>query len=215
MGLRELTWVNTGLWRGVRTAKFANAMAPLAGLYVGVRGPEVAWKELAGKLREASAVHLVEYASGRMRLRTVGGLAGAEDEGQAPIAVFDGRLRLVDASAVAGAMPRRVDVRLLWRAGEVLDEADYRVFVHLTSAAGELVGQADGHPMGGLYPLWMWRTGETVEDWRSIELPALAPEGPYTIRIGIYDAQTGARLPARAPDGTRWVDDAVPAAQVR
>ena len=37
----------------------------------------------------------------------------------------------------------------------------------------------------------------------------LVPVG-QTYRVGLYDATTGTRLPATAPDGSHLADDAVP-----
>lgn len=57
-------------------------------------------------------------------------------------------------------------------------------------------------------PTVFWHKGDVVRDQRVIELPAGLSPGRYTIAVGLYDPQTMARLPAIAPDGTRY-DDAV------
>ena len=44
IGVGDLAWANSGVTRKIKTAKFANILVPLPGLYYGVRGPEWAGK---------------------------------------------------------------------------------------------------------------------------------------------------------------------------
>jgi len=85
----------------------------------------------------------------------------------------------------------------------------YTVFLHLYNADGKLVAQKDSQPASDHLPTVFWHGGDVVRDQRAIELPADLPPGRYTIAVGLYDPQTMARLPAIAPDGTRYTDDAV------
>ena len=58
----------------------------------------------------------------------------------------------------------------------------------------EIVAQADG-PLGlGLYPSGWWRATQIVEEMRRLELPPEARPGDVTIRVGLYEPVTGARL---------------------
>jgi hypothetical protein len=85
----------------------------------------------------------------------------------------------------------------------------YTVFLHLYDASGKLVAQKDSQPASDHLPTVFWRRGDVVRDQRAIELPAGLSSGRYTIAVGLYDPQTMVRLPAIAPDGTRWANDAV------
>ncbi len=77
--------------------------------------------------------------------------------------------------------------------------ADLRVFVHLIDPANDtaagILAQADGVPRGGTYPFWVWQEGEFVRDEVALTLPADAAPGEYLLLVGIYDGQTGERLP--------------------
>ncbi|HEY3290971.1 MAG TPA: phospholipid carrier-dependent glycosyltransferase, partial [Anaerolineae bacterium] len=82
---------------------------------------------------------------------------------------------------------------------------DYTLFVHIIDHDGRIIAQVDGQPANGAYPTGMWDEQEQLVDMRAITLPA----GAESLSIGWYAPETGARLTARKPDGTRWPDDAV------
>ena len=99
-------------------------------------------------------------------------------------------------------------VTLWWKCLEP-PQHRYTVFLHLYDASGKLVAQKDSQPASDHLPTVFWRRGDVVRDQRAIELSADLPYGRYTIAVGLYDPQTMTRLPAIAPDGTRWANDAV------
>jgi 4-amino-4-deoxy-L-arabinose transferase-like glycosyltransferase len=72
---------------------------------------------------------------------------------------------------------------------------DYTVFNHVLDAQGNMIAQQDSMPQHNQYPTSWWDPGEIVTDPRSIPLPAELGPGVYTLRIGLYDPQTGQRLP--------------------
>jgi hypothetical protein len=84
-------------------------------------------------------------------------------------------------------------VTLTWHAAEAVP-TDYTVFLHLRDAAGQLVAQADGPPLGGWYPTSWWTAGEQVTDEHTFALPAGITSGEYRLVAGLYDPATGARL---------------------
>jgi len=49
-------------------------------------------------------------------------------------------------------------------------------------------------PMNGAYPTSLWLSGEFVADTHSIVLQPDLPPGDYTLKVGLYYAETGARL---------------------
>jgi hypothetical protein len=85
----------------------------------------------------------------------------------------------------------------------------YAVFNHLVAADGTQVAQADGWPQEGRQLSTQWQPGDYIEDHYTIEIPADAPPGPYTLYTGLYEALTGDRLPAFR-DGRRLPQDRVP-----
>jgi hypothetical protein len=91
-------------------------------------------------------------------------------------------------------------VTLHWRALSQMEKS-YKFFVHLYDAgSGELVAQTDVVPRGWTYPTTQWQAGEVVSD--EVHLPlSEVPSGVYRFAVGIYDPQTGERLPIS--DGER------------
>jgi hypothetical protein len=71
------------------------------------------------------------------------------------------------------------------------DLEDYTVFVHVLDASGQTVAQSDSQPRSNSYPTSLWVSGEYVSDSHTF---TLAP-GTYTLRLGLYLPETGARLP--------------------
>jgi hypothetical protein len=125
-----------------------------------------------------------------------------------PLHVSPQRVMQVDFSSVtligldAPEQARPGDViplRFYWRAAAMLDK-DYTVFVHLLDASGKLVAQADSEPRGGAYPTSAWIAGDVIPDDHALNLPAGLTPGDYVIRVGLYLAPNGARLPLK-PSG--------------
>ena len=88
----------------------------------------------------------------------------------------------------------QLDVMLHWQALRRMDTA-YKFFIHLVNVdTGELTTQADVMPYGWTYPTFWWEAGEFVSDPISLSL-ADVPAGTYHLEVGVYDPDTGVRLP--------------------
>lgn len=116
---------------------------------------------------------------------------------------FGGRAELVGYSlapdvslgTAGGALPASLTVRLVWQ-GVAEMPTSYRVFVHLVDEGGQIVAQSDGEPAGWTRATTGWAPGEYVVDEHTLALPDEAPGGPFSLRVGLYDPETGERLPA-------------------
>lgn len=97
------------------------------------------------------------------------------------------------ASACSGAP---LTTTLFWQAGTGLLNQSFSVFVHLLDETGALVAQHDGVPADGNLPTTLWLPDEVIADTRTIPLPDQLAPGRYTLIAGMYDPQTGVRLPA-------------------
>ncbi len=113
-------------------------------------------------------------------------------------------LALVDYNAASDSLI----LDLIWRIREPVEE-DLTVFVHLVGPDGALAGQADGYPLLGLAPFWLWDGGQTLRDRRELDWPAGAPAGSYRLLAGVYNAADGERLPAFDEAGNPLPDDAM------
>jgi hypothetical protein len=87
-----------------------------------------------------------------------------------------------------------VHLDVTWQALQSFTE-DWKVFVHLVDANGQLLAQFDGQPHEGTYPTSHWIPGELVKDAYPLLMPATPPPGPYRVFVGFYNEVTGARLP--------------------
>jgi hypothetical protein len=110
-----------------------------------------------------------------------------------PVEVFFGdglRLLGYDLQQEAGVL----DVTLHWQAVQRMDVA-YKFFVHLLDLeTGELVAQVDVMPRGWTYPTTWWENDEVVSDEITLAVSDVPP-GTYRVVIGVYDPDSGARLP--------------------
>ncbi|MBP6015487.1 MAG: hypothetical protein KA586_02120 [Candidatus Promineofilum sp.] len=80
-----------------------------------------------------------------------------------------------------------IQVRLVWSANAPAARP-YKVFLHLLDAAGNVVAQRDGEPVGGSRPTTGWAAGERITDNHGLLLPSNLPTGRYSLRLGLYDA---------------------------
>lgn len=105
---------------------------------------------------------------------------------------FNGQISLVGIDLPPVVENNAVEFDLIWESiGEV--DINYTVFIHLLSEEGDIVEQSDGQPTGGRYPTSAWSSKEMIVDSR--QWVTNAPPGNYRLQIGLYDLQTGLRLP--------------------
>jgi mannosyltransferase len=88
-----------------------------------------------------------------------------------------------------------VGLALTWEAREALDER-YVVFVHLVDMEGAPpAAQQDIQPVNGLRPTYTWLPGEAIRDYHALSVPQAEAGHIYSVLVGMYDADTLARLP--------------------
>jgi hypothetical protein len=83
---------------------------------------------------------------------------------------------------------------LYWQALAEMDES-YTVFTHLLDENNRIWGQKDNMPRDGTLPTICWVKDEIIVDEYDIPIPSHAPPGQYMIEVGMYQAETGQRLP--------------------
>ncbi len=92
---------------------------------------------------------------------------------------------------------RSLSLTLVWQAAATPAQR-YSVFVHL-GQADRVWAQSDSVPAQGARPTTGWLAGEYVTDVHTLTLPDDLPPGEYALLVGLYDPQTGARVPASGP----------------
>ena len=93
-----------------------------------------------------------------------------------------------------------LNLTFYWRTSKPPQD-NYSLFVHLVPAGSDQqIAQVDSAPDRPERPTLTWTdTDETlISQPFTLTVPADAPAGDYDLRIGLYNYQTGARLPVRA-----------------
>jgi hypothetical protein len=95
-----------------------------------------------------------------------------------------------------------VHVALVWLPHSLLTQ-DYKLFVHVADESGVPLAQWDGYPGLNTSRTSTWRAGEPFTDHVLLPLPVDMAPGEYTLLVGLYDPESGARLGERAIPVTR------------
>jgi hypothetical protein len=74
--------------------------------------------------------------------------------------------------------------------------ADYTIFLHLRNPANQTVAQLDFRPFDGAYPTYQWPTNTRIEETRLWTVPRNLAPGAYVLRLGLYQVEGLAHLPA-------------------
>ena len=108
---------------------------------------------------------------------------------------FGQDLRLTGFSA--NQVDRYLTIALQWESSQPIG-VPYKLFIHLVDATGKIIAQNDQYPVGDFAPPTAWSPHVAVEDKHGLILPS-AQNTDYTIQIGWYLPETGARLPITLP----------------
>jgi len=135
-------------------------------------------------------IRLAQYAARQNALPSVviSAALGAQAQIVLDVAQFEPMIYKV------GAL---VPLTLQWHAAQPLG-SNYKVFVHIGPVDGPPVAQNDAEPAAGYRPTSQWAQGQPVADPRAVWLKPSTPTGEYAVLVGMYDANTGQRLPIRS-----------------
>lgn len=97
---------------------------------------------------------------------------------------------LSSSTVVAGDI---LQVALQWQTGAPLT-TDYVVFLQLLDQHNHLVSQRDASPVA---PTSTWPIHQPISDSHGIFIEPGTPPGKHRLIVGLYDLQTGQRLPVR------------------
>ncbi len=120
-------------------------------------------------------------------------------------AVFSQTLCLQDIEATL--YPDHLSITLTWLSLAPAHLHD-TVFAHLGTADHPPVAQSDDDLWLGMLPLHVLQPGDIVREQRLVQLPAEVAWAENQIRLGVYNRESGKRLPAWNSQGERLADDA-------
>jgi len=121
-----------------------------------------------------------------------------------PVATFEQDIQLTGFTLTAQTKSL-LYLTLFWQTEQLLT-TDYTVFVHVVDDNGKMIGQWDQTPQAGNAPTTSWTANRVVVDDYLVPITIDAAAEPYRLFVGLYDAQTGARL--NVVSTTRTVNDA-------
>ena len=107
-----------------------------------------------------------------------------------------------------------ISVTLFWGVDGAVSES-YKVFVHVYDDVGNLVQQRDRLPALGIRPTASWERGEVIADRYHLEIGEDLLAGRYEVAVGMYDPETGHRLPTFGPGGERLDQDRISLGWIR
>jgi len=167
--------------------------------FFGLHGPNVDWPALA---QSDAQVYVAHYSAYDVLLRQAGSFINATITDALPIARFDESITLLAANATLD--DAGLTAYLIWQVQDP-PEPHVTAFVHVFDEAGQLLAQADGDPISGSYPFFLWVAGTTIQDTRFVDVQG----SNLTFRVGLYNRLSGERLAAVRANGEPWADQSV------
>ncbi len=101
---------------------------------------------------------------------------------------------------MAGADTTTMRVTLLWRM-ENETHQNLTVFVHILDSAGRLLDQHDSWPADSHRPTSVLSPGSTIRDIHTLSWSGDQDPATLSLRIGIYDSNTGEPLVLPSGEG--------------
>jgi hypothetical protein len=88
---------------------------------------------------------------------------------------------------------------LYWKPESRL-KSDYHIAVTLTDNAGNVWGQGDAAPFGGLHPTSTWEPGTVLRQRHELKVNPGTPPGVYHLKLRVYDPMSGDALSGSVGD---------------
>lgn len=151
--------------------------------------------EYVDALREGDLYAAEKYYDDSHRILFAPRLEDVPESARRVFFALDDGISLVGCSRGEASKPGdTLDVILYWHASKTPGRA-YTVFVQLLDAGGSLRAGQDSQPFSGHLPTGSWPPGVTLRDFHALPLPPDLPPGDYSLITGMYDPESGARLP--------------------
>ncbi len=93
-----------------------------------------------------------------------------------------------------------VTASVRWYVSGPAPSADFTTLLHFGEPDRSPLATGDRPPLNGDYPTRVWETGEVIDDSYTLTIPEGLESGRYPVWIGMYDPNTGQRLPLTIDD---------------
>ncbi len=90
-------------------------------------------------------------------------------------------------------------LRLFWETEDEVSVA-WITYIHMHDVGGERIAQFDGPALAGMVPTSKWHDNALYIDRRQLDFPGETEPGEYQLRIGLYNRESGERLPFHPED---------------
>jgi hypothetical protein len=199
-----LASVNLGQAASLLLSRY-EAIRPEMPYFYGLAGGPADW---AAFTDSGGRVYVADYAPDVVQVRQVGDLdpPPGPDQSLARFTSPDGTAQVILTMAQARQAPDGLEVTLGWQVEKPPTE-QVTAFVHVVNGDGQLVGQLDGDPVAGAFPLYRWPAGLHLLEQRWTD-EVMGEE--LIVLVGLYDRLTQERFVAAGPDGQSWADNALP-----
>ncbi len=162
------------------------------------------WATLAQQAAAYDRVWLTSYSDREIRTLDVGSVRNGQARAPAAyLASFEAQLYLTGAAY--RIEQNEAIITLQWK--YLGSDPAATIFRHVFDCAGNVLGLGDGHALGRMLPFGYLLPGAEVRDVRHVPLNATAPDGCYSLEVGLFYPD-GSRMRAFAPDGTE-IENAV------
>lgn len=194
-------WVHTQALYNAEGVTFPLVFPQLKDIYFATWGDPLDWETMATRVRVADHVSLVRYSDSKIELVDVGQVLPAQGE---KVVSFADRIWLTDMNIRLEGQAVVLD--LDWRVNAASGED---IFANALDCDGNVLGLSGGASMGGIYPIWLWQAGESINEHRYIPLDSLSPAGCYRVELGLFNPADGQRTEAFDANGGRLENDVV------
>jgi len=176
--------------------------------YYDVWGEVLHWDAMASHVRKYDHIWLTTYGDGPLDFTDVGQVLNADPSinSQIPLAIFDGGRLMLFSGLLTLDTRGELIIELLWKLNLPSDE---EVFVHAFDCQGNLLGMADGPPLGRMFPFRQWVNGETVRDVRTIRLVDPSSMSCLKVEVGLFEPSTGNRVVAQDFNSLQYLNNIV------
>lgn len=193
--ISDVVLVNSGYTRNVFERSAGNIL-PSLDFAIEPAGESVS----TDNLRSINQIVITHYEPDRISLEVVGSVEETATS-QPSTTRFGESMALIEATCHPLG-PDTLQLNFQWQLINPISTQP-TTFVHILNTSGEIVAQADGDPLHGLYPFALWQLNELVQDTR---LVSVITNEVTSVNVGLWEPASGTRWEAFDQSGAPLPD---------